>query len=95
MKVDREQEFAPIKNAEGSEEDSPNTARFLIADMSCKWIEDNGGNISVCSDSNYNNPMIEFDIMLTLEGEGLESIKGKKFMKTNYITAQNMMQSWA
>lgn len=30
LMVDRDDEFAPVKNAEGAEQDSPNTARALI-----------------------------------------------------------------
>jgi UDP-N-acetylglucosamine/UDP-N-acetylgalactosamine diphosphorylase len=32
LKVDRDDEYAPIKNAEGSPVDSPNIARQLFAD---------------------------------------------------------------
>lgn len=38
LRVQREEEFAPVKNAEGSEVDSPNTARDLIFKLHSKWL---------------------------------------------------------
>ena len=43
--VKRDEEFAPIKNPEGVNEDSPNTARQLLYNLSKKWIEQAGGKL--------------------------------------------------
>ena len=39
----REEDFAPVKNAEGSGKDSPDTARKLVSDLHARWIERAGG----------------------------------------------------
>jgi UDP-N-acetylglucosamine/UDP-N-acetylgalactosamine diphosphorylase len=41
--VDREDEFAPVKNAPGAAVDSPDTARQLLTDLHLKWFSLAGG----------------------------------------------------
>lgn len=38
LEVNRSEEFAPVKNPEGSPVDSPNTARNMIYDLHKKWL---------------------------------------------------------
>jgi UDP-N-acetylglucosamine/UDP-N-acetylgalactosamine diphosphorylase len=40
---DRARDFAPVKNAEGTGKDSPDTARALITALHAQWIIDAGG----------------------------------------------------
>lgn len=42
MEVKRDEEFAPVKNAPGSAEDSPDTARALISKLHQNWLRNYG-----------------------------------------------------
>ena len=80
LRVSREDEFAPIKNKEGTEVDSPNTARDLIYKLHLKWLKEAGAVIE------KENATIEIDGLLTYEGEGLtELAEGKRFPPPNYL----------
>lgn len=43
MEVKREDEFSPLKNAEGTGEDDPGTSRKDILDQGARWVEATGG----------------------------------------------------
>lgn len=50
LEVPREDEFAPVKNANGSTEkgytaDSPDSARYLLSAQAKRWIEAQGNSI--------------------------------------------------
>jgi UDP-N-acetylglucosamine/UDP-N-acetylgalactosamine diphosphorylase len=68
MKVIREEEFAPVKNAEGSEVDSPNTARDLMYKLNIKYLRNAGGIVE------KDNSQIEIDNLVSYEGEGLKEL---------------------
>lgn len=42
IEVKREEEFAPVKNAPGAADDSPDTARELLTTMHQRWLEEKG-----------------------------------------------------
>jgi UDP-N-acetylglucosamine/UDP-N-acetylgalactosamine diphosphorylase len=42
IEVKREEEFAPVKNAPGTSQDSPDTARSLISNLHQSWLEAKG-----------------------------------------------------
>ncbi len=42
VEVKREEEFAPVKNAPGAKEDSPDTARALVSNLHKSWFSNNG-----------------------------------------------------
>jgi len=42
IEVHREDEFAPVKNAPGAAEDSPDTARELMSKLHQRWFEKQG-----------------------------------------------------
>jgi UDP-N-acetylglucosamine/UDP-N-acetylgalactosamine diphosphorylase len=69
LKVNREEEFGPVKNAEGASQDSPNTARNLIFQQHIKWATANGARVV----QQTPEPAFEIDFLLTYEGEGLET----------------------
>ena len=52
MWCDRDREFAPVKNASGT--DSPDSARRLMTELYAEWIEQAGGKVS--------NPQAQIEI---------------------------------
>ncbi|KAH0785281.1 UDPGP type 1 family protein [Histomonas meleagridis] len=63
--VKRDDEFAPVKNAQGAPVDSPETAKELLLKLHKKWAIDNGVVLK-------ENGVIEFSPLTTYAGEGLE-----------------------
>jgi len=64
MRVKREEEFAPVKNAEGV--DSPQSARELVFAQSRRWLAKAGIDVG--------DRPVEVDVLLSYEGEGLEGV---------------------
>ena len=74
LDVEREDEFAPVKNAPGSSSDSPDTARVYISNRSKKWVKSAGGILVGDLDA-----ICEVSPQTSYEGEGLEvMVKGKE-----------------
>jgi len=67
LKVKREEEFGPVKNADGV--DSPQSARELIYGQSLRWLQ------KAFPDLHFQNTQVEVDTLLSYEGEGLEALK--------------------
>ena len=72
FEVRRDEEFAPVKNAPGTNTDSPDTAREAILHLHKRWVEDSGGEI--LGDSG-----VEVSPLLSYAGEGLEWVNGRSF----------------
>jgi len=89
----REDEFSPLKNAEGAEKDTPSTARHALYSLhqrqilqaGGKFIDDEGVPIPLIPSQKsylkYEEPFIcEISPLVSYAGEGLEElVKGKKF----------------
>ena len=73
FEVVREAEFAPIKNAPGSNEDSPDTARALVSNLHYSWLRKAGVEIEGAP-SSESNKLCEISPLLSYEGEELETI---------------------
>eukprot|EP01023_Acetabularia_acetabulum_P030399 TRINITY_DN2861_c1_g2_i1.p1 TRINITY_DN2861_c1_g2~~TRINITY_DN2861_c1_g2_i1.p1 ORF type:complete len:508 (-),score=87.02 TRINITY_DN2861_c1_g2_i1:310-1704(-) len=67
FEVDRNEEFAPVKNAPGSDKDSPDTALRATLTLQKKWVENAGGKVTV-------DPGAEISPLVSYAGEGLASI---------------------
>ena len=76
MKVKREDEFGPVKNAEGV--DSPQSARELLYAQANRWVK------QVIPDFQTRTPL-EIDTLLSYEGEGLEVLKNFDIHEHEYI----------
>lgn len=64
LEVEREKEFAPVKNCEG--EDSPKTAKELISNLHKKWLIDAGFDSSI-----LDGKQIEISPLASYYGENL------------------------
>ena len=89
LQVDRADEFAPVKNPPGAKEDSPDTAKRLIYQLSLRRLEAAGGSLKGrgkgarrSGDGNGGDdvPVVEVSPLLSFQGEGLEArVRGKAF----------------
>lgn len=74
LDVEREEEFAPVKNPPGSESDSPDTAWRLFLNVAKKWMRDAGAILV----GDVESDLCEVGPMTSYDGEGLDSWKGKE-----------------
>lgn len=95
FEVVREDEFSPLKNADGAATDSPSTARNALLHLHCRWVTaagaallDEDGNdvpLTVSESSKSNSPATcEISPLVSYFGEGLEHLQGKT-IKTPFI----------
>ena len=95
LQVEREEEFAPVKNHPSDSVDSPTSARGMIASLHAKWLTLAGANIlgegRICiyiyiyivgCDPSQ---VIEISPLISYEGENLEKYKDKEFVLPNFI----------
>lgn len=71
----RNEEFAPLKNAPGSASDAPEHCRQMLLDLHSRWLQDNGAQFS---------PPIEVSPLVSYSGESLQEYRGKKIER--YLT---------
>jgi UDP-N-acetylglucosamine/UDP-N-acetylgalactosamine diphosphorylase len=71
--VERQDEFAPVKNAPGASTDSPDTARHLISEQCKRWLLD----VNATFDD-MTNGLCEVSPLISYNGEGLEEFARKK-----------------
>jgi len=71
LEIRREDEFAPVKNAPGSAEDSPDTARQMLLGQHARWIATAGGKVT-------GSGGVEVSPLLSYAGEGLQGLAGKE-----------------
>ena len=67
LRGDRREDFAPVKNAEGTGKDSPDTARAAVSALHRGWIESAGGRVA-------GEGLVEVAPAASYAGEGLEDI---------------------
>ncbi len=68
MEVNRDEEFAPVKNAEG--EDSPESARNMMMRLSAQWLEDAGAHVPHDSDGQVKG-LLEISPLFALDADEL------------------------
>ncbi|GLD91875.1 hypothetical protein PINS_up000408 [Pythium insidiosum] len=67
--VEREDEFAPVKNAPGAATDSPDTARHLVSEQCRRWLVKAGASFD-----DSTNGLCEVVAAVSYNGEGLEHV---------------------
>lgn len=85
FEVVREEEFAPVKNANGSNVDTPDTARLLVLRLHSRWVVAAGGFLT------HSVPLyatgVEISPLCSYAGENLEAIcRGRTFHAPCEIT---------
>ncbi|KAL7131333.1 hypothetical protein ABFS83_13G190300 [Erythranthe nasuta] len=78
FEVSREEEFAPVKNASGSQYDTPDSARLLVLRLHARWVTNAGGFLT------HSVPLystgVEVSPLCSYGGENLEAIcRGRTF----------------
>mmetsp|Transcript_25515 Transcript_25515/g.42591 ORF Transcript_25515/g.42591 Transcript_25515/m.42591 type:complete len:388 (+) Transcript_25515:437-1600(+) len=93
----REREFAPVKNAPGSAQDSPDTARALLSSQAQEWLRVVGAHIeqpsggsctgssSSSSSSSSTDCLCEISPLKSYAGEGLEEYANQTIQLPIYI----------
>jgi len=76
IEAKREEEFAPVKNAPGAAEDSPDTARALISRLHQGWLKKYAIEFEAEA-SGEKTGLCEIDQKLSYEGEGLDEFASK------------------
>lgn len=74
FQTEREEEFAPVKNAPGSASDSPDTARAMISALAKKWLLDAGAKLV----GDVEGGPCEISPLVSYSGEGLDEYNGKE-----------------
>ncbi|KAK7828397.1 udp-n-acetylglucosamine diphosphorylase 2 [Quercus suber] len=85
FEVLREEEFAPVKNANGSNYDTPDSARLLVLRLHSRWVVAAGGFLT------HSVPLyatgVEVSPLCSFAGENLEAIcRGRTFHAPCEIT---------
>lgn len=78
LEVARNEEFSPLKNAPGTGTDDPDTSRRDLLAQHRRFLEQAGGNVG-------DGVEIELSPLVTYAGEGLDSVKGKRFTKSGHV----------
>lgn len=84
MQVDRDNEFAPVKNASGASTDSPDTARAMMSRLSRKWLHSSG--VHVNESASERDDVCEICPLLSYEGEGLSHMRASVLTPPFYLT---------
>ena len=81
VEINRSEEFSPVKNAPGSLEDSPDTARALLSALHRSWLSKAGAVVE-------GEGLVEISPAVSYAGEGLEGAKGMTLKAPLYIHAK-------
>jgi UDP-N-acetylglucosamine/UDP-N-acetylgalactosamine diphosphorylase len=77
LDVDRDEEFAPVKNAPPNPVDSPDSARILMSKLCQRWVRQAGGILVDCESGGF----CEISPLTSYAGEGLEElVEGKEIL---------------
>ncbi|KAH3901170.1 probable UDP-N-acetylglucosamine pyrophosphorylase [Saccharomycodes ludwigii] len=80
LEVERSKEFSPLKNAPGSKNDNPETARLAFLKLGTSWLKDVG-----CEIKEDGNVLVEVSSLKSYSGENLNEYKGKTIIENGTI----------
>jgi UDP-N-acetylglucosamine/UDP-N-acetylgalactosamine diphosphorylase len=69
LEIGRADEFSPVKNAPGSSEDSPDTARDMVVALHAGWLKAAGVGVEGAG-------LVEVSPLVSYAGEGLQALAG-------------------
>lgn len=78
LEVDRKEDFSPLKNAPGTGVDDPETSRKDLLSQQKRFLENAGATVK-------DGVEIEVSPLVSYDGEGLESVKGKSFSRSGIV----------
>ncbi|CCH59548.1 hypothetical protein TBLA_0B07300 [Henningerozyma blattae CBS 6284] len=79
LEVDRNEEFSPLKNASGTQNDNPETSRLAYLRLTTNWLKDAG---AIIKDDDI---LVEVSSKLSYHGENLSKYNGHIFDKESLI----------
>ncbi|KZT73338.1 UDP-N-acetylglucosamine diphosphorylase [Daedalea quercina L-15889] len=80
LEVARNEEFSPLKNAPGTGSDDPGTSRRDLLAQHKRFLERAGATVA-------EGVEIEISPLVSYAGEGLETVRGKKFTRSGAVEA--------
>ncbi|KAI0785376.1 UDP-N-acetylglucosamine diphosphorylase [Irpex lacteus] len=80
LEVARNEEFSPLKNAPGTGSDDPETSRRDLLAQQRRFLERAGASVQ-------EGVEIEISPLVSYAGEGLESVKGKRFTRSGIVSS--------
>lgn len=86
LEVDRKEDFSPLKNAPGTGADDPETSRRDLLAQQKRFLEAAGATVAEGAE-------IELSPLVTYDGEGLESVKGKKFSRSGLVESVEQLDA--
>lgn len=78
LEVDRKDDFSPLKNAPGTGVDDPETSRRDLLAQQKRFLEAAGASV-------VEGVEIELSPLVTYDGEGLETLKGKTYTRSGIV----------
>jgi UDP-N-acetylglucosamine/UDP-N-acetylgalactosamine diphosphorylase len=79
LEIDRDAEFTPVKNAPGAKDDSPDTARAMIAALHARWLAAAGARVQPAAGAAATGgaaSLVEVSPLVSYGGEGLAALAG-------------------
>lgn len=80
LEVARNEEFSPLKNAPGTGSDDPETSRRDLLAQQRRFLERAGASV-------LEGVEIEISPLVSYAGEGLESVRGKRFTRSGIVSS--------
>jgi UDP-N-acetylglucosamine/UDP-N-acetylgalactosamine diphosphorylase len=81
LEIDRNEEFAPIKNADPAPNDTPSTSRRIMSNLFKKWL----GTTEIKESNDHSEILLEISFLKSYTGENLSEFPDKLLKRSAYI----------